>query len=154
MWAGSAMHGYYGWEHPRFEDFEYTSWLPDDDTMAWLGNGNTVAELTTVGETTGYMDYTDVAKVLPVATKDYHPFDMMPLTDFSGNGVNGTNGTLKEEQHEALENGVDDRTTPNTALDPKAAETEVAASEEIAPLGAQAVPGNENPLTSRRSETF
>lgn len=59
------MHGYFGWENPRFEDFEYTSWLPEDDSIAYLGNGNTVAELYG-GDTTGYMDFTDVSKVLKV----------------------------------------------------------------------------------------
>jgi hypothetical protein len=53
-WPGSAMHGYIGHENPRFEDYDYTSWLPDDDTMAWLCNGNTVAEFTEVGDTTLY----------------------------------------------------------------------------------------------------
>lgn len=64
------MHGYLGWKYPRFEDFEYTSWLPEDDSMAWIGNGNTVAEFTNSGDTTNYMDYTDCSKVLPVPIKD------------------------------------------------------------------------------------
>ncbi|OCK74476.1 FAD/NAD(P)-binding domain-containing protein [Lepidopterella palustris CBS 459.81] len=67
-WPGSAMHGYIAWDSPRFEDFEYESWLPSDDPMAYLGNGCTVAEVEG-GDTTGYMSFTDVSTVLPV--KDY-----------------------------------------------------------------------------------
>ncbi|EXJ67391.1 uncharacterized protein A1O5_09404 [Cladophialophora psammophila CBS 110553] len=71
LWPGSAMHGYFGWENPRFEDFEYTSWLPEDDPFGWIGNGNTLEEKTGEGDTTLYMDYTDVSKVLHVSTTDY-----------------------------------------------------------------------------------
>jgi len=85
-WPGSAMHGYHGWRNPRFEDFEYTSWLPDDDTMAWLGNGNTVAEFTDVGDTTNYMDYSDESKVLPVPTRDYNPPQIQIRPSLVANG--------------------------------------------------------------------
>jgi hypothetical protein len=67
------MHGYHGWENPRFEDFEYESWLPDDDPLAYLGNGQTVAEKTDVGDTTGYMDYEDLEKVLIVPERGVFP---------------------------------------------------------------------------------
>jgi len=67
-WPGSAMHGYFGWENPRFEDFEYESWLPEDAPISYLGNGFTVAEQTN-GDTTGYMSYDDPKTVLPV--EDY-----------------------------------------------------------------------------------
>jgi hypothetical protein len=67
------MHGYHGWENPRFEDFEYESWLPDDDPLAYLGNGQTVAEKTDVGDTTGYMDYVDLEKVLIVPERGVFP---------------------------------------------------------------------------------
>lgn len=152
MWPGSAMHGYFGWKHPRFEDFEYTSWLPEDDTMAWLGNGNTVAELTSIGDTTGYMDYTDTSKILPVATKDYIP---PPVSQTQFEPTHVTNGTRttstgKDKQDQALQE-IDDTVTPNTALDANApAETKLAASEEMAPLGKKTDPGNELPGSPRR----
>lgn len=132
------MHGYFGWKNPRFEDFEYTSWLPSDDTMAWLGNGNTVAEFTDVGDTTNYMDYSDISKVLPVPTDDYNPPPIQPSV--------AVNGGVSHKQHVALEN-IDETPTPNTAIDPQAApETKIAASEEVAPLGSPAAPGNQAPL--------
>jgi hypothetical protein len=67
------MHGYHGWENPRFEDFEYESWLPSDDPLSYLGNGQTVAEKTDVGDTTGYMDFEDLEKVLIVPEKGEFP---------------------------------------------------------------------------------
>jgi len=61
-WPGSAMHGNFSHENPRFEDFEYTSWLPEDDTMAWIGNGRTVAEFTAiVGHELGHFRGEDTA---------------------------------------------------------------------------------------------
>jgi len=146
MWPGSAMHGYFGWKHPRFEDFEYTSWLPEDDTMAWLGNGRTVAELTGIGDTTTYMDYTDVSKVLPVATSDYSPPVLSPAETKWIGAMNGaeTNGTLEAKQHAALEE-IDHKPTPNTALKTNApAEKMLAASEEIAPLATKVDPGKKS----------
>ena len=115
------MNGHIGWKNPRFEDFEYTSWLPEDDALAWLGNGCTVAELTGVGDTTNYMDYKDVSKVLPVPTKDYVPpvlpaFGHKPLGEVNGAE---TNLQVLEQQHAASEQ-VDGNTIPNTALDAKA----------------------------------
>lgn len=128
------MHGYFGWKNPRFEDFDYTSWLPSDDTMAWLGNGRTVAEFTDVGDTTTYMDYSDVSKILPVPTKDYDPPQYHPPTERSSD--------LLAKQHEALDN-IDHTSIPNTAIDAEApAETKLAASQEIAPLGPEVVTGN------------
>jgi len=67
------MHGYHGWENPRFEDFEYESWLPEDDPLSYLGNGQTVAEKTDVGETTGYMDYENLEQVLIVPERGVFP---------------------------------------------------------------------------------
>lgn len=67
------MHGYHGWENPRFEDFEYESWLPEDDPLAYLGNGQTVAEKTDVGDTTGYMDFENVEQVLVVPQPGVFP---------------------------------------------------------------------------------
>jgi hypothetical protein len=90
------MHGYQGWKYPRFEDFEYTSWLPDDDSMAWLGNGNIVAELTGVGDTTEYMDYTDVSKVLPVQTEDYPHPQILAAGEMNGEASKKENGSSEE----------------------------------------------------------
>jgi hypothetical protein len=122
-WPGSAMHGYIGHENPRFEDFDYTSWLPDDDTMAWLGNGNTVAE------------FTDTSKILAIPSKDYNPPPIKQSVEINGNGH------LYDKQHAVLEN-IDNTSTVNTAIDPNApAETKVAASgESTAPLGSPVVP--------------
>jgi len=139
MWPGSAMHGYFGWQHPRFEDFEYTSWLEEDDTMAWLGNGNTLAEFTAVGDTTNYMDYKDVSKVLPVATKDYQPPVLSPvevkwLADMNGNE---TNRQIAKKQRELLDDE-NDHPVQNTALEKNArAETKIAGSGELAGLSAK-----------------
>jgi hypothetical protein len=60
------MHGYFGWENPRYEDYDYQSWLPEDDPLAYLGNGFTVAEQNNE-DTTGYMSYDDVKTVLRVS---------------------------------------------------------------------------------------
>ena len=131
------MHGYIGHENPRFEDYDYTSWLPDDDTMAWLGNGNTVGEFTDVGDSTLYtvnsslyLDYSDTSKILAVPTKDYNPPPIRQSVE-----INGT-GHLSDKQLAALD----------TAIDPNApAETRVAASgESVAPLGSPAVPDGVN----------
>jgi hypothetical protein len=136
------MHGYVGHESPRFEDYDYTSWLPEDDTMAWMGNGNTVAEFTDVGDSTLYsvgsglyLDYTDTSKILPVPSQDYNP----PPVPHS-NGVN-VNGHMSDKQHDALEN-TEIKHAPNTVIDPNGpADTKVAASgESVAPLGSPAVP--------------
>jgi len=125
-WPGSAMHGYFGWKNPRFEDFDYTSWLPEDDTMAWLGNGNTVAEFTDVGDSTLYMDYDDVSKVLPVPTKDYQPPQIWkPIA---------ANGDLLAKQHISSGN-IDTSLVSNLAVDLNApADTRLAASQESAIL--------------------
>lgn len=72
-WPGSAMHGYHGWENPRFEDFEYESWLHEDDPLSYLGNGQTVAEKTDIGDTTGYMNFEDVEKVIIVPERGVFP---------------------------------------------------------------------------------
>ena len=136
------MNGHMGWKHPRFEDFEYTSWLPEDDTLAWLGNGNTVAELTGVGDTTNYMDYRDVSKVLRIPTKDYAPPALSPVEQSLGE-INGaeTDRQIVQKQHAALEH-VDGNIVPNTILDANApAGTKLAASQEIAPLGPKVDPG-------------
>jgi hypothetical protein len=92
------MHGYHGWAQPRFEDFEYTSWLPGDDTMAWLGNGNTVAELKGVGDTTLYMDYSDTSKILPVATPDYTPDVPLPVKASQPAEIEGVTNVAVEER--------------------------------------------------------
>lgn len=101
------MHGYHGWENPRFEDFEYESWLPEDDPLAYLGNGQTVAEKTDEGETTGYMDFEDESLVLNVpAVGEYpEPQDHPSLKALKGTGLvagvpkkvvtNGVNGHAK-----------------------------------------------------------
>jgi hypothetical protein len=128
------MHGYFGWKNPRFEDYEYTSWLPDDDTMAWLGNGNTLAEFTDEGDSTLYMDYSDVSKVLPVPTKDYDP----PRTCTSA----AVNGDLSDKQHAAPEN-IDTTAIPNTIVDQKApAKTQPLANGDTTPPGYPVVSGN------------
>lgn len=57
------MHAYHGWRDPRFEDFEYSSWLPKGRLLEWLGNGMTFNEQNG-GDTTDYMDFTDVSTVL------------------------------------------------------------------------------------------
>jgi len=149
------MHGYFGCKNPRFEDFDYTSWLPDDDSFAWLGNGNTVAEFTDVGDSTLYhvdsalyLDYADVSKVLPVPTRDYpNPPQAWELTVVNGD-INGyTNGDLSAKQNAALENKLKSGTTsisnPNPAIDLNGpAETKIAASGETMPLGPPVVLGN------------
>jgi hypothetical protein len=136
------MHGYIGHENPRFEDYDYTSWLPDDDTMAWLCNGNTVAEFTDVGDTTLYrvnsglyLDYSDTSKILAVPSKDYNPPPIRQSVEINGNGH------LSDKQHTVLEN-IDNTSKVNTAINPNApAETEIAASgESVAPLGSPVVP--------------
>lgn len=128
------MHGYFGWKNPRFEDFEYTSWLPDDDTMAWLGNGNTLAEFTDEGDSTLYMDYSDVSKVLPVPTKDYDP----PRTWTSA----VVNGDLSHNHHGGPGN-IDSTAISNTTIDGKAiAETQLTANGDTAAPGYPLVTGN------------
>jgi len=128
-YPGSALAGYYGWRSPRFEDYDYTSWLPEDDTMAWLGNGNVVAEYTEVGDTTTYMDFNDLSKVLVIPTKDYQPEEkyLEPVNPISG---------VTPEQAHAL-NDKSTTPVPNTALDANAPDsTKIAASgESVAPLG-------------------
>jgi len=144
-WPGSAMHGYVGHENPRFEDYDYTSWLPEDDSMAWLGNGNTVAEFTDVGDSTLYsvnntlyLDYSDTSKILAIPSKDYSPPPVRQSVEVNGNGIS-------DKQHEALENA-DNTPTTNTVLDPNApADTKVAASgESVAPLGSPVTPAMVN----------
>lgn len=136
------MHGYVGHESPRFEDYDYTSWLPEDDTMAWLGNGNTVAEFTDVGDSTLYsvgsglyLDYTDTSKILAVPTQDYKPPPIQHSIEVNGNGH------LSDKQNTALDN-TEIKHTPNTVIDPNGpADTKVAASgESVAPLGSPATP--------------
>jgi hypothetical protein len=128
------MHGYFGWKNPRFEDFEYTSWLPDDDTMAWLGNGNTLAEFTDEGDSTLYMDYSDVSKVLPVPTKDYDP----PRTWTSA----VVNGDVSDKQHEAPENS-SAAVVPSTVMNQRGpAETQVTTNGGTEMPSYPVVPGN------------
>jgi len=127
------MHGYFGWKNPRFEDFEYTSWLPDDDTMAWLGNGNTLAEFTDEGDSTLYMDYSDVSKVLPVPTKDYDP----PQT-WTSAVVNGNHAVPENINNTALPNEVTNQKT--------LAETQLAVNGDTVPPGYPIVQGNPIPL--------
>ncbi|KAK5285482.1 hypothetical protein LTR55_010919 [Exophiala xenobiotica] len=142
MWPGSAMHGHIAWENPRFEDFDFTSWLPEHDTLAWLGNGNTAAELTGLGDTTNYMDYRDVSKVLPVPTKDYTPPVWPPIEHQWLGEMNGA----ESDQHVALKQNaaleeVDGNAIPNAALNTEApAVTKLAASQEIAQLGPKVDP--------------
>jgi len=129
MWPGSAMHGYLGWRYPRFEDFEYTSWLPEDDTMAWLGIGNTLAELSGEGDTTLYI-------ILPVATKHYSPpaLSNAEARWLDNKGGGKTEEQIGREQHKALKvlNGA---TFQNDSLNAnRAAEKKLAAIGEIAPL--------------------
>jgi len=116
-WPGSAMHGYYGWEHPRFEDFEYESWLPEDDPLSYLGNGQTVAEKTDVGETTGYMDYEDLEKVIIVPERGVfpEPADHPSLSALKATGelagIQKKTAALKEGAPEAT-NNVNGHATP------------------------------------------
>jgi len=99
--------------------------------MAWLGNGNVVAEFTDEGDSTTYMDFTDISKVLVVPTKDYKlPDDWKPAEIAHG---------VSKKQQEAL-NNVSTTPVPNTALDPDApAETKIAASAETVPLGSPVI---------------
>ena len=71
IFPGSALHAIYAYEHPRWEDFEYT-YLPEtrDNYMTWLGNG-----LTSLQEqnqhTTEYLDTVDQPPVVnPIADDD------------------------------------------------------------------------------------
>jgi cation diffusion facilitator CzcD-associated flavoprotein CzcO len=113
-WPGSAMNMYKGTDNPRFEDFEYESWLPEDDTMAWLGNGNTVAELSDDIASTNYIDYTDVSKILLVPGKGIEKADLKLSGEM--NGTNGikceTNGT----DPKVLKDGVPPAATPPEEL--------------------------------------
>jgi len=64
---GSALASYRAWENPRWEDYEYVSWLPEDNNMSWLGNGFTHAERSMDWtNTTDYMDWEDESNVLLV----------------------------------------------------------------------------------------
>lgn len=139
------MAGNFAWKNPRFEDYDYTSWLPEDDTMAWLGNGNVVAEYTDVGDSTTYMDFTDVSQVLAVPTKDFQDAGTLkPIGAAEG---------ITTKQHEALEN-ISTTPVPNTALDQNApASTKIAASAENGPLGSPAVPGKLAPLVDSDFKT-
>ncbi|KAF2501138.1 FAD/NAD(P)-binding domain-containing protein [Lophium mytilinum] len=62
-WPGSAMHAYRAWSNPRWEDFEYESWLPEGQSLRWMGNGMTYSEQHGT-DTTDYMSFTDEATVL------------------------------------------------------------------------------------------
>lgn len=62
---GSSLASYKAWENPRWEDYEYESWLPEDNNMSWLGNGYTHAERSMDWtNTTDYMDWEDESTVL------------------------------------------------------------------------------------------
>jgi hypothetical protein len=58
MWPGSALHGIYTWENPRWEDFEYE--LKEElegNEFSWLGNGFVQSQLKgATRETTWYLD--------------------------------------------------------------------------------------------------
>jgi hypothetical protein len=66
LYPGSALASYKGWESPRWEDYEYESWLGEDNTLAYLGNGFTHAEQTQDWDSTtkNYMDLEDESTVL------------------------------------------------------------------------------------------
>jgi hypothetical protein len=64
IWPGSALHAIYAYEHPRWEDFEYT-YLEEaqDNRFHFLGNGLT--KLQERGEhTTDYLDTVDQPPVV------------------------------------------------------------------------------------------
>jgi hypothetical protein len=64
MWPGSLGHARYSYENPRWEDFEYEL-LPDleDNPMAWMGNGLTMA-LVEGGNLTDYLDDVDIPPII------------------------------------------------------------------------------------------
>lgn len=62
-WPGSAVHQRATLAHPRFEDFEYTSFDPDEeDCLGWMGNGMVLASMNKTS-TTGYLDNVDIPPV-------------------------------------------------------------------------------------------
>lgn len=58
MWPGSALHGIYTWENPRWEDFEYELKVElEGNEFSWLGNGFVKSQLKgATKETTWYLD--------------------------------------------------------------------------------------------------
>ncbi|CZR53553.1 related to flavin-binding monooxygenase [Phialocephala subalpina] len=56
VWPGSALHGMYAWENPRWEDYDYE--LKDElegNILSWLGNGYITSQIEGL-KTTGYLD--------------------------------------------------------------------------------------------------
>ena len=63
MWPGSALHGMYIWEHPRWEDYEYTlKEEQEGNPFSWFGNGYVNSQL--VGDIEGTTWYLDDDKSL------------------------------------------------------------------------------------------
>jgi len=57
------MNAYQAWRNPRWEDFDYESWLPEGQSLRWIGNGMTYSEQHGY-DTTDYMSFTDENTVL------------------------------------------------------------------------------------------
>lgn len=64
MWPGCLQHARITYANPRWEDFEYEM-LPDleDNPMAWLGNGLTVA-LVQGGNVTDHLDEVQIPPII------------------------------------------------------------------------------------------
>ena len=59
IWPGSALHAIYGYEHPRWEDFDYGYMTETEDNhLYWLGNGLTLLQERNE-HTTEYLDTVD-----------------------------------------------------------------------------------------------
>lgn len=58
MWPGSALHGMYIWENPRWEDYEYKiKEEQEGNPFSWFGNGYVTTQLADdVHGTTFYLD--------------------------------------------------------------------------------------------------
>lgn len=63
IWPGSSVHAKICFENPRWEDFDYEYLEPEDDVLAWTGNGLTVAQMED-SKTTQYLDEVDIPPVL------------------------------------------------------------------------------------------
>ena len=51
---GSSLHAMRALQHPRWEDYDYESADPDENSMYWLGDGQTYNEKSLTGDSTSF----------------------------------------------------------------------------------------------------